>query len=116
MGLPRVWGRVGADIVIQRPPSGRPQEGEADDLKDLGQETIMGEVSNEAASSPTLITQPSRSHIAHRAKVFPAEYTGLGVGWTVAYYLLLVGGMLAFWKGFWVLTKSENELVEWGRR
>ncbi|RKU45159.1 hypothetical protein DL546_005969 [Coniochaeta pulveracea] len=33
------------------------------------------------------------------------------VVWTVAYYVLLVGGAAAFWKSIWVLTESENALV-----
>lgn len=111
MGLPRVWGRVGAEIVAREV-----REAKRDELMDVGQETIMGEVSSEAVDPANPADHPPRSHISHSAKVLPPAYRGLGVGWTVAYYLLLVGGMVAFWRGFWVLTKSENELVEWGGR
>jgi prenyl protein peptidase len=35
----------------------------------------------------------------------------LGVGWTVAYYVLLVVGALAFARGLWPLTESYHALV-----
>jgi prenyl protein peptidase len=31
--------------------------------------------------------------------------------WTVAYYVLLVGGAVAFWKHLWAFTESKNALV-----
>ena len=36
----------------------------------------------------------------------------LGVWWTIAYYVLLVLGAWGFWKGLWVLTESDNRLVD----
>ena len=36
----------------------------------------------------------------------------LGVEWTVAYYLVLVAGVLGFWQGFWVLTESGHRIVD----
>ena len=36
----------------------------------------------------------------------------LGVEWTVAYYLVLVAGVVGFWQAFWVLTESEHRLVD----
>ena len=35
-----------------------------------------------------------------------------GVEWTVAYYLVLVAGVLGFWQGFWVLTESGRRIVD----
>ena len=40
----------------------------------------------------------------------------LGVGWTVAYYFILLVGAGAFYRGFWVLTESEGALAELGGR
>lgn len=37
--------------------------------------------------------------------------SGLGVGWTVAYYVLLVAGALGFAQGLWPLTESYHALV-----
>jgi prenyl protein peptidase len=36
----------------------------------------------------------------------------LGVGWTVAYYSLLIVGVVAFYKGLWPLTASGEALVK----
>lgn len=117
MGLPRVWGRVGGNVVTMGVAKVKDRgvkagivvggrEGNMPELKAMGQETVMGEVSGKGEDDG----------VKDSGKVFQAEYQGLGVGWTVAYYFLLVGGAVAFWKGFWVLTKSENALVEWGDR
>ncbi|KAI9881419.1 MAG: hypothetical protein M1830_003426 [Pleopsidium flavum] len=35
----------------------------------------------------------------------------LGAGWTVAYYVILVAGVVTFYKGFWVLTESPRALA-----
>ncbi|KAI9797756.1 MAG: hypothetical protein M1835_006928 [Candelina submexicana] len=35
----------------------------------------------------------------------------LGVGWTVAYYLFLLGGAVGFWWGLWGLTDSSRALA-----
>jgi len=39
----------------------------------------------------------------------------LGVAWTVAYYVILVGGAVAFYEGFWVLTESKRALAVFGK-
>ncbi|KIX99335.1 uncharacterized protein Z520_04911 [Fonsecaea multimorphosa CBS 102226] len=39
----------------------------------------------------------------------------LGLRWTVAYYLLLVAGAYAFYRGLWPLTASEAALAEFTR-
>lgn len=36
---------------------------------------------------------------------------GLSVGWTVAYYVLLVSGAVGFAQGLWPLTESYHALV-----
>lgn len=38
----------------------------------------------------------------------------LGVKWTVAYYLVLVGGVVAFYQGLWRLTESDRALASFG--
>lgn len=37
--------------------------------------------------------------------------TRLGVGWTVAYYVILVTGAVGFWKSLWTLTESPSNLI-----
>jgi len=39
---------------------------------------------------------------------------GLEVRWTVPYYFILVAGAVMWWKGLWVLTKSDGALVKIG--
>jgi len=39
---------------------------------------------------------------------------GLGVRWTVTYYFVLVAGAVTWWKGLWILTKSDGALVKIG--
>ncbi|CAI7575941.1 unnamed protein product [Penicillium viridicatum] len=41
---------------------------------------------------------------------------GLGVGWTVAYYVLLVAGAIGFAQGLWPLTESYHALVSFSGR
>ena len=38
----------------------------------------------------------------------------LGIIWTVAYYMLLVGGAVAFYDNFWRLTDSTRMLASFG--
>lgn len=38
----------------------------------------------------------------------------LGLGWTVAYYVVLFAGVGAFYRGFWVLTESSRAMAQFG--
>jgi len=38
----------------------------------------------------------------------------LGIHWTVAYYVLLVAGMVGFYRGLWPLTESRRALAIFG--
>lgn len=38
-------------------------------------------------------------------------YTQISLGWTIAYYALLVGGAVAFYYALWPLTESPHALV-----
>lgn len=38
----------------------------------------------------------------------------LGLSWTVAYYIALVAGVVAWWEGLWVLSESKRELLKIG--
>jgi prenyl protein peptidase len=35
----------------------------------------------------------------------------LGLGWTVAYYVILVAGVVGFWQELWTLTESPSALI-----
>lgn len=45
-----------------------------------------------------------------RSSFVPA-YRSLGLGWTIAYYIILVAGAFAFYFQLWPLTQSVNELA-----
>lgn len=77
MGLPRVWGQVGAMETLVGPDLGDDDGGKRND--------------NGAAAQ--------------------AANGGLGVVWTVAYYILLIAGAVGFYKALWVLTDSESALI-----
>lgn len=74
-GLPRLWGRVEAEIPLGVPMSTRGKED-----SDGSSESLEGG-------------------------------TQLGIGWTIAYYLLLVLGALLFCQCLWPLTESYYSLV-----
>lgn len=38
----------------------------------------------------------------------------LGIHWTLAYYVLLVAGMVGFYRGLWPLTESRRALAKFG--
>ena len=42
----------------------------------------------------------------------PESGAELGVLWTVAYYALLIVGSVGFYQYFWVLTESDNGLLD----
>ncbi|KAL1959380.1 hypothetical protein VTO42DRAFT_2183 [Malbranchea cinnamomea] len=42
---------------------------------------------------------------------FQPMYRSLGFGWTIAYYVILVAGVVAFYFLLWPLTQSPNELA-----
>lgn len=81
MGLPRLWGRVGPRAGAATP-----------EAVPIGPAGLNGE--------------------GKRAdgKFVPAAH-GDHIGWTVAYYTLLVGGAIGFWWLLWPLTESANALA-----
>ena len=82
MGLPRVWGRV------------RGGEEEEDDS-----ESESGDESGDESESESGDEKKKRREVARGR---------LGVGWTVAYYVILVAGALGWWRSMWVLTRCEG--------
>jgi prenyl protein peptidase len=81
MGLPRLWGRVGAIEPLVGP--------------DNGQDRVRKRDKDKATAT----------------KVKAAD-GGLGIGWTVAYYVILVAGAIGFWKELWALTESSSALIQ----
>ena len=89
MGLPRIWGRVGGEIVdvAAHAVGGRPTNGS----------TLRGKEDGEMANGMTYSGVQERQ---------------LSVWWTVAYYVVLVGGAVGWYRGLWWLTDSDNALVD----
>ncbi|EKG19682.1 Abortive infection protein [Macrophomina phaseolina MS6] len=81
MGLPRLWGRVGPRA-----------SGAAVEAVPIGPAGVNGE--GKRADGPSV-----------------AAAQGDHIGWTVAYYTLLVTGALGFWWLLWPLTESNNALA-----
>ncbi|KAK4968736.1 hypothetical protein LTR28_001637, partial [Elasticomyces elasticus] len=94
MGLPRVWGRVGVDAGAAVGSAAR--DG---DRGDGGKAGLFQMRAPESADE--LRWKAERG----------AAREGMCVGWTVAYYLLLVVGAVAFWRLLWPLTESGNALA-----
>ncbi|KAI9847847.1 MAG: hypothetical protein M1837_001740 [Sclerophora amabilis] len=93
-GLPRVWGRVGLESsteVAIGPPSR------------LSKQRSPSPSSSSSSSSSSSLPPQDQVQVAHGQ---------LGIAWTVAYYILLVAGAVAFWKGLGPLTESKTGLVE----
>ncbi|KAH8879388.1 Abi-domain-containing protein [Thozetella sp. PMI_491] len=82
MGLPQLWGRVQPIPPVDLAASGAPTRGKED------------EQPNQQQQSPA------------RRRTTPGS-----LGWTVAYYSLLVIGAIAWYRSLWLLTESENALV-----
>ncbi|MCJ1313665.1 hypothetical protein MMC25_007344 [Agyrium rufum] len=82
MGLPRFWGKV--ERAVEREAGNH--RGKEDD-----------------------------GHI-RRSEIFTTLNAGnageASIGWTIAYYVLLIMGTFGFWKGLWPLTESDNALAK----
>ncbi|OMP85745.1 putative CAAX prenyl protease 2, partial [Diplodia seriata] len=91
MGLPRLWGRVvAAPARHHHHLSSSPATPEAVPIGPAG---FDGQGKRADGWAPA-----ATAHDDH-------------IGWTVAYYTLLVGGALGFWWLLWPLTASENALA-----
>lgn len=43
-----------------------------------------------------------------------APRRGVGIGWSIAYYVILVAGVVGFQRGLWPLTESKGRLAQVG--
>lgn len=91
LGLPRFWGRVDRYEVVVEP--GEPIGPQGADKKDDDADADANDGGSEGRASPTL------------------RYVRLGVAWTVAYYILLVGGAVGFYHALFPLTESPSALA-----
>ncbi|PNS13825.1 hypothetical protein CAC42_1316 [Sphaceloma murrayae] len=96
MGFPRLWGRLGgsAEEVYMHPSH---------------DERLKSQELDELDASGSKANVARRSETAQGAAV--PRGGGLGVQWTVVYYLLLGAGIVGFAKLLYPLTESDNQLV-----
>lgn len=88
MGLPRMWGRVGADGV-------------GDATAGTGGVRTNSQGRRKARDSNAgVMVQPK----------------GVGMLWSVVYYLLLVVGVVGFYCGLFPMTESKHALVNFGKK
>ncbi|MCJ1286546.1 hypothetical protein MMC26_005892 [Xylographa opegraphella] len=106
MGLPRLWGKVGRTAARELGGSRR-----ADQLMDA---TVLAERSGDQGAVSGR-SQPRRNGNLPQPRGADRHWRW-EVAWTAAYYTVLLSGVLAFWKGFWALTRSEAGLVDWDGR
>jgi len=101
MGLPRVWGRLEGGVVLG--PGGANGAGVG-----VSGPAARARRNSEEEDDDDGAVPPSFATVA-------LDNPGvLGLGWTVAYYILLVAGAVEFGVLLWPLTESTNSLVEFG--
>ncbi|MCJ1449150.1 MAG: hypothetical protein MMC23_009669 [Stictis urceolatum] len=106
MGLPRVWGRVGrkGDWVLVEEGG----DGSAGSTGKVDEAVLTGGVEGEKVEERK---ERKEREEGKKGKWVKSEDQRAGIVWTVAYYALLVTGVVGFWKGLWVLTESESALA-----
>lgn len=92
MGLPQVWGRV------------EPEPGP-------GLEVGVGEGGRGAAVGVGVPVMAGGDVGEGDGLLRHGDVRRPSILWTVAYYVLLVGGAVMWYRNLWVLTESENGLV-----
>ncbi|KAI9826239.1 MAG: hypothetical protein M1819_007406 [Sarea resinae] len=92
-GLPRLWGRVEPGVPIGPPDIGSRRKRDGEDVRGA-----VGAVGQFRVGPPA----------------GGETDEGEDIAWTVAYYIILVGGAAAFYECLWALTESGNALVAFG--
>lgn len=124
LGLPRFWGRVGQDVYVKRKPAAVDRlVAESQGLRSAAANSGLSrsaksekayESQATAGAEGSLLTEKHNGGLAPIERAPPplTEQMGLGVAWTVAYYVLLVVGAVGFYKFLGPLTESKNKLAE----
>ena len=68
---------------------------------------LIGPIGQESSHTSRKGTAANKRH--NTVEVADGE---LNIGWTIAYYVLLVAGAVAFGKNLWVLTESSGKLAD----
>lgn len=64
---------------------------------------------------PLLVDPSSIRRKGEEGTGYSQTHSTLSIGWTFAYYVILVAGMITFYLQLWPLTHSTQELVSFGR-
>lgn len=79
------------------------------EMVEVGMEGMEGFTPDVAqGKKPVIVAEGQEAR--QKKRKYREMYT-LGVGWTVGYYVLLVGGAWGFYRLLWTLTESGNALV-----
>lgn len=73
-----------------------------------GMEGITPDVAQ--GKRPAAVVADGGGDSRQKKRKYREMYT-LGMGWTVGYYVLLVGGAWGFYRLLWTLTESGNAMV-----
>jgi prenyl protein peptidase len=107
MGLPRVWGRVGKDIIVVEAGVSLGPHDVHDGSQNAGARVHEKSYENNGVRRQA---GPSQRQ-TWEASVPYQQFTHMGTSWTLLYYMLLVSGAVGFWKLLWPLTESSAALV-----
>ena len=102
MGLPRVWGRVGANANALDELGDLPTSADAS--------VLAGPPEADETKKHDDDDDDESGKESPRAKARPKGDCKLGIGWSVVYYTLLIGGAMGFWKLLYPLTGSKLAL------
>ena len=58
-----------------------------------------------------IVGGPTRGKEDNDAGPVPVHHR-LNLAWTMAYYLILIGGAIAWWQSLWYLTESAGALAQ----
>ena len=115
LGVPRFWGRVGQEIYVA---DGRAA---VDETLKQSRELRSSAGATPSTQTPKYEHEEDRDVFSSMADPDPipvlhaptsSKADTVGIGWPVAYYVLLVAGAVSFWRLLEPLTESANRLAE----
>ncbi|KAH6624914.1 hypothetical protein B0J18DRAFT_195165 [Chaetomium sp. MPI-SDFR-AT-0129] len=108
MGLPQVWGRVEPEVIYEEEQEEGPVTGAGVPVLAGGDASGGGGDggnTGEGYGATDTGTGPGTGRTFSRVRSRPS------ILWTVAYYTLLVGGAVGWYRNLWTLSESGNALV-----
>lgn len=113
LGLPRFWGRVGVADEQDHHHHIDGSTGSSSSSIARSADSDKRDDDGKSFDTPVLDARTARQQVnGSRSAGSVAPPRDLGLQWTVVYYVLLVGGTIAFAKLLWPLTASERALAQ----